>query len=58
MISGAQIGFREKKSTNTATQTSTEHIQRALDNKLLGTYSYIQHIADRPFNYLNHPGDW
>jgi hypothetical protein len=31
----AQNGCREKKSTNTATQTFIEDIQEALDNKLL-----------------------
>jgi hypothetical protein len=33
LISEAQNGFREKKSTNTATQTFIEDIQKALDNK-------------------------
>jgi hypothetical protein len=34
MISEAQNGFREKKSTNTATQTFIEDNHKALDNKL------------------------
>jgi hypothetical protein len=35
VISEAQNGFRENKSTNTATQTFIEDIQKALDNRLL-----------------------
>jgi hypothetical protein len=35
LISEAQNGFRDKKSTNTATQIFIENIQEALDNKLL-----------------------
>jgi hypothetical protein len=43
MISEAQNGFREKKSTNTAKQTFIEDIQKALDNKLLviGIFLYV-----------------
>jgi hypothetical protein len=33
IISEAQNGSREKKSTTTATQTVIEHIKEALDNK-------------------------
>jgi hypothetical protein len=35
MISETQNGFREKKSTNTATQTFIEDIEKTLENKLL-----------------------
>jgi hypothetical protein len=35
IVSEAQNGFREKKSTNTATQTFIEDIWKPLDNKLL-----------------------
>jgi hypothetical protein len=38
MISEAQNGLREKKSTNTATETFIEDIQKELDNKLLWAY--------------------
>jgi hypothetical protein len=40
IISEAQNGFEEKKSTNTAIQTFIEDIQKALDNKLLVTSTF------------------
>jgi hypothetical protein len=42
MISDSQNGFREKKSTNTATQTFTEDIQKTLYNKLLVTGIFLE----------------
>jgi hypothetical protein len=48
MISESQNGFRGKKSTNTATQTFIEDIQKALDNKLLvmGIILYLNKAFD------------
>jgi hypothetical protein len=48
MISEAQNGFREAKSTNTATQTFIEDIQKALDNKILimSIFLYLTKASD------------
>jgi hypothetical protein len=44
LISDAQNGFREKKSTFTAIQSFIEDVQKALDNKLfaLGIFFIFQ----------------
>jgi retron-type reverse transcriptase len=52
MISEVQNGFREKKSTNTATQNSIEDIQKALNNKLL-VMSIILDLT-KAFDVINH----
>jgi retron-type reverse transcriptase len=52
VISEAQNGFREKKSTDTATQTFTEDIQKALDNKLLVKGIFLD--LTKAFDIINH----
>jgi hypothetical protein len=52
MISEAQNGLREKKSTNTATQTFIEAIQRALNNKLLVIGIFLD--LTKAFDIINH----
>jgi hypothetical protein len=52
LISEAQNGFREKKSTNTATQTFIEDIQKALDNKLLVMGIFLD--LTKAFDVINH----
>jgi hypothetical protein len=52
LISDAQNGFREKKSTFTATQSFIEDVQKALDNKLfaMGIFFYLS----KAFDVINH----
>jgi retron-type reverse transcriptase len=52
MISEAQNGFRKNKSTNTATQTCIEDIQKALDNKLLVLVILLD--LSKAFDVINH----
>jgi hypothetical protein len=52
MISEAQNGIREKKSTNTAIQTFIEDIQKALDKKLLVMGIVLD--LTKAFDVINH----
>jgi hypothetical protein len=52
VISGAQNGFREIKSTNTATQTFLGDIQKALDNRLLVMGIFLD--LTKAFDVINH----
>jgi retron-type reverse transcriptase len=52
VISEAQNGFRENKSTNTATQTFIEDIQKALDNRLLVMCIFLD--LTKAFDVINH----
>jgi hypothetical protein len=52
MISEAQNGSREKKSTNTATRTFIEDIQKALHNKLLVMGMFLD--LTKVFNVIHH----
>jgi hypothetical protein len=52
LISEAQNGFREKKSTNTAIQTFIEDIQKALDNKRFALGIFLD--LTKAFDVINH----
>jgi hypothetical protein len=52
MISEAQNGFREKKSTNTVTQTFIENIQKVLNKKLLVMSIFLD--LTKAFDVINH----
>jgi hypothetical protein len=53
MISEAQNGLREKKSTNTAAQTFIEDVQKSLDNNKLLVISILLDLT-KAFDVINH----
>jgi hypothetical protein len=52
LISDAQNGFREKKSTFTAIQSFIQDVQKALDNKLFALGIFLD--LSKAFDVINH----